>query len=128
MPITTAVIGAGAKAASAIVNNTVDNLFKNKVYQAQVRAMDFKNRLSELTAEQQNALATRLQEAQNDQAKFKILQDANALIASAGVTGNATILSSAVGQQSKNSMNTVLIIGFSVIALIAAGYFLTKKN
>jgi len=124
MPVTTAVIGAGAQ----VINNTVSNLFKNKVYQAQVRQMDWQNRLGELNAQQQNALAIRLQNAQDDEAKFKILQDANAQILAAGVTGNSTILSAAVGQQSKNSMNTVLIIGFSVVALIAAGFFLTKKN
>ena len=116
------------KAAAMVVNNTVSNLFKNKVYKAQVRQMDWQNRISELSTQQAYDLQTKLQAAQSDEAKFKILEDAQAEIDATSVKGASDIYSTALNTQSNSTRNTVLIIGFACIALLGAGFLLTKNK
>ncbi len=131
MPITTAVIGAAA----SVVTSTITNLLNEKVRRGQISLMEaqtqreyFKNRLDQLNSQQQYELALRLQSTQNATEQFKILEDTAAKIDVATVQGNASILSASVGTQSKNATTTAIIIGASLVALIAAAYFLTKNN
>jgi hypothetical protein len=117
-----------ATATAAVINGTISTLAKDKVYKAQVNQMDFQNRLGQLNSQQQLDLAMQLQNAQSDNEKFKILQSTVAQMDVATATGNASILAASVGAQSKNSMTTAIIIGASLVALIGAAYFLTKKD
>jgi len=117
-----------ATATASVINGTISTLAKDKVYKAQVNQMDFQNRLGQLNSQQQLDLAMQLQNAQSDNEKFKILQSTVAQMDVATATGNASILAASVGAQSKNSMTTAIIIGASLVALIGAAYFLTKKD
>lgn len=63
-------------AAASIINNTVSNLFKNKVYKAQADNIKMDTYLNALTQDEQYVLATKLQEAQTDTERMKILTDA----------------------------------------------------
>jgi hypothetical protein len=82
----------------------------------------------QLNDSQKQALAVSLQNAQTQNEQLKILNDASASIISSGVTGNASILSSAVQNESKNSLAMAGIILASVVLLIGGLYFLNKKN
>ena len=117
-----------ATATASVINGTISTLAKDKVYKAQVNQMDFQNRLGQLNSQQQLDLAMQLQNAQDDNEKFIILQSTVAQMDVATATGNASILAASVGAQSKNSMTTAIIIGASLVALIGAAYFLTKKD
>lgn len=75
-------IGAIANAAASVINNTVSNLFQNKVYKtqadllkAQAAEEQMKTRLMLLSNDQQNVLAAQLQQMNDDNAKAKLLDD-----------------------------------------------------
>ena len=114
-------------AAASVVNNTVTQLFKNKIYKAQANQINLEARLSLLSNEQKYQLAVRLQMAQNDAEKLRLMTDAVSKIDVATVQGNAAILTASVGQQSKNTMTTVLIITGGLLLLFAAYYITNKK-
>jgi hypothetical protein len=125
----------GIKAAASIINNTVTNLFNEKVRRGQVTLLQakadrekFKNRLDQLNSQQQLELAMRLQNSQDENAKFEIIQDTVSKIATEGIRSGGDIYEAAVNAQSKNAQTTAIIIGASLIALIGAAYFLTKKD
>ena len=115
-------------AAASVVNNTVKQLFQNKIYKAQASKINLEARLSLLSNEQKYQLAVRLQSAQNDAEKLRIMTDAVSKIDVATVQGNAAILAASVGQQSKNTMTTVLIITGGIVLLFAAYYITNKKK
>jgi hypothetical protein len=128
MPITTAVIGAAANAGASVINNTVSNLMKNKVYKAQVEQMQFQSRLAQLSASQQYDLAIKLQQANSDAEKLQILSDTVTKIDVATATGNAAILSQAVQGSSKSLQTTAFVVIAAVAALGLAYYFLNKDK
>jgi hypothetical protein len=115
-------------AAASVVNNTVTQLFQNKIYKAQASKINLEARLALLSNQQKFQLAMQLQFAQNDAEKLRIMTDAVSKIDVATVQGNAAILSASVGQQSKNTMTTVLIITGGIVLLFAAYYITNKKK
>ena len=130
-----ALIAEGVKAAASIINNTVTNLFNEKVRKGQVTLLQakaerekFKNRLDQLNSQQQLDLAMRLQNSQDENEKFSIIEDTSAKIATQGIQSGGGIYEAAVNAQSKNAQTTAIIIAASLIALIGAAYFLTKKD
>jgi hypothetical protein len=114
-------------AAASVINGTVDNLFQNKIYKARAENIKMESRLAVLSNEQKYQLAQSLQKARTDAERFQILTNAVSKIDVATVQGNAAILSASVGQQSKNTLNTVLIIGGG-IALVIVAYLVTNRN
>lgn len=128
MPITATAISAAANAGASIVNNTVSNLMKNKVYKAEVERMQFQSRLDQLNASQQYDLANKLQQANSDAEKFQILSNTVTQIDVATATGNAAILSQAVQGSSKSLQTTAFVVIAAVAALGLAYYFLNKKK
>ena len=115
-------------AAASVVNNTVKQLFQNKIYKAQASKINLEARLALLSNQQKFQLAMQLQFAQNDAEKLRIMTDAVSKIDVATVQGNAAILSASVGQQSKNTMTNVLIITGGIVLLFAAYYITNKKK
>lgn len=126
MPITATLISAGAQASASVINNTVSNLMKNKVYKAEVERMNFQNRLDQLTASQQYDLANRLEQANTENERFQILSNTVTQIDIATATGNASILAQAVQSSSKNLQTTAIIVVAAVAALGLALYFVNK--
>ena len=123
-----ALIGAGVAAAASVINNTVTNLMNKPLQKAQIASLNLQGRLSQLSNAQQSALAIQLQNAQTADEQMQILTNAAAQVESAGVTGNATILSAAVTNQATNNMATAGIIIASLVVLVAGIYFLNKKD
>lgn len=128
-------VAEGVKAAASIINNTVTNLFNEKVRKGQVTLLQakaerekFKNRLDQLDIQQQLDLAMRLQNSQDENAKFEIIQDTVGQISQEGIRSGGDIYEAAVNAQSKNAQTTAIIIGASLVALIGAAYFLTRKD
>ena len=130
-----ALIREGVRAAASIINNTVTNLFNEKVRRGQVTLLQakaerekFKNRLDQLDSQQQLDLAMRLQNSQDENEKFSIIEETSAKIAAEGIRSGGGIYEAAVNAQSKNAQTTAIIIGASLIALIGAAYFITRKD
>lgn len=124
-----------ASAAATVINGTVKNVLDEKVrkgqvtlLQAQAEREKFKNRLDQLDSQQQLDLAMRLQNSQDENEKFKIIEDTVSKISTEGIRSGGDIYEAAVNAQSKNAQTTAIIIGASLIALIGAAYFLTKKD
>lgn len=124
-----------ASAAATVINGTVKNVLDEKVrkgqvtlLQAQAEREKFKNRLDQLDSQQQLDLAMRLQNSQDENEKFKIIEDTVSKISTEGVRSGGDIYEAAVNAQSKNAQTTAIIIGASLIALIGAAYFLTRKD
>jgi hypothetical protein len=69
MPIPGAIISGSVQ----LINGTVNNLMRNKVYQQQVKNLDFQTKLQSLSNQQQFVLAQRLQNAKTDTERLKIL-------------------------------------------------------
>ena len=113
MPVTGAVVMGAAQ----VINGTVNSLMQNKVYKSQANALDVQSRVSQLSNQQQNVLAIRLQNAQTDTERMQILQSSLSDIAVAGVNTNAS-----------NTYATGLMIFGSILLLIGATYFLTRKD
>ena len=124
-PMTTAAL---ARAGAEVINGTVENLMKNKIYRAQANNIKQQGRLNQLDSAQQYQLALRLQNAKTDNERFEILQDAVSKIDVSTVQGNAAILQSAIQARAKETQTTAIIIGASVILLIAAYYVIYKRK
>lgn len=123
-----AAIAAAADAAAQVINGSIQTLAQNKVYKAQVRAIDLQGRLAQLDSAQQYFLASRLQSAKNDNERFAILQDAASKIDVSTVQGNAAILQASIQARAKQTQTTAIIIGSAVILLIGAYYVLYKRK
>lgn len=123
-----AAIAAAADAAAQVINGSIQTLAQNKVYKAQVRAIDLQGRLAQLDSAQQYFLASRLQNAKNDNERFAILQDAASKIDVSTVQGNASILQASIQARAKETMTTAIIIGSAVILLIASYFVLYKRK
>jgi hemoglobin-like flavoprotein len=115
------------QAAAAVVNNTVTQLFRNKVYKAQAEQINMKSRLDQLSNSQQYALSLKLQAAKSEADKFRIMQDAVSKIDVATVEGNAQILSTSVTATSKNTTTILIVVAAGIAMLIGAYYVINKK-
>lgn len=115
-------------AAAEVINGTVEQLFKNKIYKAQANNIKLQGRLNQLDSAQQYQLALRLQNAQTDNERFAILQDSVSKIDIATVEGNASILQAAVQARAKETQTTAIIIGSAVILLIGAYYVIYRRK
>jgi len=115
------------QAAAAVVNNTVTQLFRNKVYKAQAEQINMKSRLDQLSNSQQYALSLKLQAAKSEAEKFRIMQDAVSKIDVATVEGNAQILSTSVTATSKNTTTILIVVAAGIAMLIGAYYVINKK-
>jgi hypothetical protein len=114
-------------AAAQVVNGTVEQLFKNKIYKAQADQINMKSRLDQLSNSQQYALSLRLQAANSEAEQFRIIQDAVSKIDVATVEGNAQILSTSVTATSKNTTTILIVVGAGIAMLIGAYYVINKK-
>jgi hypothetical protein len=114
-------------AAAAVVNGTVEQLFKNKVYKAQADQINMKSRLDQLSNSQQYALSLKLQAAKSEAEQFRIMQDAVSKIDVATVEGNAQILSTSVTATSKNTTTILIVVAAGIAMLIGAYYVINKK-
>ena len=119
--------GGVAMAAAAVINGTVEQLFKNKIYKAQADKIQLGGRLDQLDSAQQYQLALRLQNAQTDNERFAILQDSVSKIDVSTVQGNASILQAAVQARAKETQTTAIIIGAAVILLIGSYYVIYRR-
>lgn len=115
-------------AAAQVINGTVEQLFKNKIYKAQADKIQLGGRLELLDSVQQYQLSLRLQNAQTDNERFAILQDAVSKIDVATVQGNASILQAAIQSRAKETQTTAIIIGAAVILLIGAYFVIYRRN
>jgi hypothetical protein len=115
------------QAAAAVVNNTVTQLFRNKVYKAQAEQINMKSRLDQLSNSQQYALSLKLQAAKSEAEQFRIMQDAVSKIDVATVEGNAQILSTSVTATSKNTTTILIVVAAGIAMLIGAYYVINKK-
>jgi hemoglobin-like flavoprotein len=115
------------QAAAAVVNNTVTQLFRNKVYKAQAEQINMKSRLDQLSNSQQYALSLKLQAANSEAEQFRIMQDAVSKIDVATVQGNAQILSTSVTATSKNTTTILIVVAAGIAMLIGAYYVINKK-
>lgn len=120
--------GGVAMAAAAVINGTVEQLFKNKIYKAQADKIQLGGRLDQLDSAQQYQLSLRLQNAQTDNERFAILQDSVSKIDISTVQGNAAILQSAIQARAKETQTTAIIIGAAVILLIGAYYVIYGRK
>lgn len=133
--IAAAAIKAGGQAASSIINNTLNTMLEEKVRKAQVTKLEaeaervrINSRIDQLSNQQKYELAKALQNSQNLNEQFKILQDTASKIAVQGVENIGDIYEAAVNAQSKNTMTTAIIIGVSLIALLGTLFFITKME
>jgi hypothetical protein len=114
-------------AAAQVVNGTVEQLFKNKIYKAQADQINMKSRLDQLSNSQQYALSLKLQAANSEAEQFRIMQDAVSKIDVATVEGNAQILSTSVTATSKNTTTILIVVAAGIAMLIGAYYVINKK-
>lgn len=133
--ITIAAINAGAQAGSSIINNTVSNLFDEKVRRGEIRLLDAKaerermlTRLATLSNQQKFELDQELLRAKDATERYRILTDLSAKIAVAGQDNIGDILVAGVNSKSKNMMTTAIIIGVSLLALMGTLFFITKME
>ncbi len=122
------IIGAGIAAAATIISNTITNLMQQPLRKQQIASMQLQDRVKQLDSQQQYVLALKLQRAQTDNERMTLLTDAVTQIDVASVGGNATIIAASVNKQAMSALTTAIIIGGSVVALIAAIYFLNKND
>jgi hypothetical protein len=115
------------QAAAQVVNGTVEQLFKNKIYKAQADQINMKSRLDQLSNSQQYALSLKLQAANSEAEQFRIIQDAVSKIDVATVQGNAQILSTSVTATSKNTTTILIVVAAGIAMLIGAYYVINKK-
>ncbi len=149
--------GAIAQAAASIINNTVDNLFMNKVYKSQAdlnnakaEAERTKARLSVLSNDQQSVLAAQLQSMNDDNAKTKLLNDMVVAITKAQLdasqynvneiyiaglqsTGsanntNSTNLSTVTQNAANNQIKLAVIVLVAAVIVVAAAIIFKKNN
>jgi len=145
--------GAIATAAASVINNTVDNLFQNKVYKSQAdllkaeaEAERMKTRLMILTNDQKNILAAQLQQMNDDNAKEKLLNDmvvaiTTALLNStqynvneiyiAGLKSTGTAeadLSAATSAAAGNQIKLAVIVLVASVIIVAAAVMFKKQK
>lgn len=114
-------------AAAQVINGTVEQLFKNKIYKSQAERINMQSRLDQLSNSQQYALSLRLQAANSEAEKFRIMQDSVSKIDVATVEGNAAILSTSVTASSKNTTTILIVVAAGVAMLIVAYYVINQK-
>jgi hypothetical protein len=139
MPVTTALISAGAQATSAVINNTVNNLFQQGVRKAQISkidaekaAIEAQTKLNLLSNQQKAALARELQNAKTETERLQIISNQLSAMGVKTVESIAQGYTAIQVQQLKNqSAQTItlaiIVIGGSVL-FITAIYFLKKKT
>jgi len=125
--ITPAVATALARGAADVVNGTVENLMKNKVFKAQANSINLKAKLAELDTTQQYELARRLQEAKTDNERFAIMSDAVSQINVQSVASEGDIYEAAIAARAKETQTTAIIIGAAVILVIGAYFVIYKR-
>jgi hypothetical protein len=113
------IYAAGAKVADNYINNQFD-LLKDILFKRQKKEQDrkdaeakFRLNLAQLDNQQKFLLAQRLQDAQNETEKLKILSEF------ASVTGQS---------KSKNALTTALIFMGGALLLFGVVYFIKKRN
>lgn len=121
-------MAAAAMAAAQVINGTFNTLMQNKVYKAKADAINMQAKLAQLSTQQKFELQQQLQQAQTADEQMKILSDAVSKINVASVQGTSGMLQSLVNVQAKNTMTTAIIILGSVAILVAAYYFIYKKE
>ena len=119
---------AAVSAATSVITSTISTLSQAPLRKQQIASMQLQDRVKQLDSQQQYVLALKLQKAQTDDERMALLTDSVSQIDVATVTGNASILSAAVNKQATGAMTTAIIIGGSLVALVAAMYFLNKKD
>lgn len=147
--------GAIAQAAASVINNTVDNLFMNKVYKSEAElnkakadAELMKQRLALLNSDQQNVLATQLQQMNDDNAKTKLLNDMVVAISTAQLnssqydvneiyiaglqgsnTGSSnTDLTKVTANAAGNQIKLAVIVLVAAVIVVAAAMVFKKNN
>jgi len=133
--LTPAATMAVAKASADVINGTVRTLFQNKIFKSQADKIRveadkirIQTRLAQLSTEQQYALAVRLQNSNNDNERYAILQDAVSQIDVATVESNSEILQAAIQSRQNEVKTTAIIIGAAVILLLGAYYIIYKRK
>lgn len=113
------IYAAGAKVADNIINNQFE-LLKDVLFKRQKKEQDrkdaeakFRLNIAQLDNQQKFLLAQRLQDAQNETEKLKILSEF------AGMTAQG---------KSKNALTTALIFMGGAILLFGVVYFIKKRN
>lgn len=126
--IAAAAIGTAGQMTSDIVNNTVTQLFQNKIYKAQADSIGLEGRLKGLDSSQQFLLALKLQKATSDNQRFAILKQAASEVDVEIVKSAGQIRQEGVKAQATNSIVTAIIIGSAVILLIVAFNVIYKRK
>lgn len=113
------IYAAGAKVADNYINNQFE-LLKDILFKRQKKDQDrkdaeakFKLNIAQLDNQQKFLLAQRLQDAQNETEKLKILSEF------AGISGQS---------KSKNALTTALIFMGGALLLFGVVYFIKKRN
>ena len=124
---TNAAISAGAMVLSSAITAIASSGSKK----AQIAALNLQGRVSQLTDQQQYALAVQLNSAKTDTDRLNILNSAISSIATATAQGNQAIVAAAatqtLAQQTTNNIVNVIVIGGAIAALIAAMIIINKK-
>ena len=126
--IAAAAISTAGQMTSDIVNNTVTQLFQNKIYKAQADSIRLEDRLKGLDSSQQFLLALKLQKATSDNQRFAILKQAASEVDVEIVKSTGEIRKEGVKAQATNSIVTAIIIGSAVILLIVAFNVIYKRK
>lgn len=124
MPVTTGLIMGGA----SVINSTVDNLFRSPVYKQQIESMKVQDRLAQLSNTQRDILAIKLQSAQTDTERMKLILDAASKISVESVDSTGEMYEAAIRAKSSQNLTTVLIIIGSVGLLIGTVYLIKAKK
>lgn len=115
-------------AAASVVNGTINTLSQNKVYKAEADKLNLEARLAGLDSSQQYLLAQQLNQARSDNERFAILKEAASKIDVATVESTGNIFQESIRQRAKETQTTAIIIGSSVILLIAAFVVIYKRK
>lgn len=124
MPVTSALVMGGA----SIINSTVDNLFRSPVYAQQIESMKVQDRLAVLSNTQRDILAIKLQSAQTDTERMKLILDAASKVSVESVDSTGEMYEAAIKAKSQQNLITVLIIIGSVGLLIGTVYLIKSKK
>lgn len=124
MPVTSALVMGGA----SIINSTVDNLFRSPVYAQQIESMKVQDRLAVLSNTQRDILAIKLQSAQTDTERMKLILDAASKVSVESVDSTGEMYEAAIRAKSQQNLTTVLIIIGSVGLLIGTVYLIKSKK
>lgn len=122
------VASAGIQAGADIVNNSVTQLFQNKIYKAEADRIGLQGRLQGLDESQQFILALKLQQATSDNQKFAILKQAASEVDKEIVKSTGEIRQQGIKSRATESVVTAIIIGSAVILLIVAFNVIYKRK